>query len=92
MTETYDVPNLDGLVDVNEMWKISQKLNRKGTASKLFPDHPKGYRAATRDLSHYAAHKSTAMQLRLNGEISRAQIYEHICNNIYDNLQDYAKW
>jgi len=58
----------------------------------MFPDRPRGYVAATRSLAHYAYNKSTAMRCRLKGDINAALNYEAICERIYDNLPDYAKW
>lgn len=62
-------------------------------ARVLFPHRPKGYVSATQDLARYASNKAPAIRLRREGEISRAQIYEQICDMIYRDMPEIArKW
>jgi hypothetical protein len=60
-------------------------------AKELFPEQPKGYVQATRDLRNYAWNKATAMACRLEGKIDTAIAYENICDRIYNELPEYAK-
>lgn len=62
------------------------------TAKRLFPTRPRGYVTATVDLSHYACNKAVGINERLKGNIQTAEIYEKICENIYKNLPQYARW
>jgi hypothetical protein len=62
------------------------------TARKLFPTKPRGYVTATVDLSHYASNKAVAINERLKGNIQAAEIYEKICENIYNRLPTFARW
>lgn len=72
-------------------WSLAHDRSH-GTAALIFPEKPKGYVRATKDLAHYAANKATAVRLRLEGKIDRALYYESIAERIYNNLPEYAKW
>lgn len=72
------------------MWTSSRAS--KARALELFPDRPRGYMVATSLLSHYASNKATAMERRLRGDIQVALMYEGICERIYAQLPEYAKW
>lgn len=61
-------------------------------ARTLFPDKPKGYVRATRELAAYAANKGAAMNCRLRGDIVTAMQYEKICERAYDKLPAFARW
>lgn len=85
--------NLDGLTtdpDTLMRWWATHQRGRN--ARELFPSRRAGYRRATADLANYAANKSTAMSCRLRGDISTAEVYEHICERIYRRLPEWARW
>lgn len=85
--------NLDG-IDVDELWALHERLRQHlvTEARRLFPDCPPGYVAAARTLRNYAANKATAMKLRAEGKISAAMTYETICDRLYQELPDFARW
>lgn len=86
--------NLDGFVDADEAWGVYETIRRRPLrcARELFPGRERGYVAATRSLGHYAANKGTAMRCRLRGDIQAALVYEHICEDIYSRLPEFARW
>lgn len=43
-------------------------------------------------LAAYAMAKNCAIELRLKGEIERAQVYERHCEIYYEELPEKAKW
>ena len=61
-------------------------------ARAIFPDRPSGYVSATGTLRGYAANKATAMTCRARGDIHAAQTYETICEMLYAELPEWAKW
>lgn len=85
--------NLDG-IDKDDLWDLHNRLHKHPVieARKLFPCRPRGYVVAARTLSHCAANKATAMGLRLTGKIAEALTYEAICERLYDELPDFARW
>ena len=85
--------NLDG-TDQNDLWGLHKRLQQHPVieARRLFPSRPRGYVAATRTLKNYAANKATAMGLRAEGKITTAITYEAICERLYDELPDFARW
>jgi hypothetical protein len=88
-------PNIDGWsIDPDDITKLARCLETQSrhVGQIMFPDRPKGYVTATRNLAHYAWNKSTAMRCRLIGRITDALIYEEICEKIYARLPDFAKW
>lgn len=94
-TLTGDDLNLDSYIDPQDLWEIWKRTSTVrpiAFARQLFPLAPSGYVRATKNLGHYAANKATAMQCRLRGEIQSALMYEGICDRIYDQLPEYAKW
>lgn len=88
-----DVPNLDSMsrMDVFKFWADNHMGNRK-RAARYFPDQPAGYIKALKNLCHYASNKSAAMLCRESGDITTAQMYENICERIYNSLPPYARW
>jgi len=94
MTLDYSDLNFDSMSidELWEFWKQSNSVRPIALARKLFPDAPKGYVRTAKDLGNYASNKATAMQLRLAGQINSALTYEKICDRIYDELPEYAKW
>lgn len=83
--------NLDCLERV-ELMKFWRDYAGATNAARLFPNKQSGYKRATADLANYAANKATAMLCRERGEVESAQTYEGICDRIYRNLPDFAKW
>lgn len=94
-TLTIEDMNLDGYIDPSDLWEIWKRTNTVrpiAFACQLFPDAPKGFVRVTKDLGNYAANKATAMQCRLRGDINAALMYEGICERIYNDLPEYARW
>lgn len=88
-------PNIDcWSIDHDDITKLAQCLeqNSRRAGRIMFPDRPKGYVAATRNLGHYAWNKATAMQCRSRGDVIGATNYEAICERIYGRLPEFAKW
>ena len=84
--------NLDCMTR-EELWAFWNKHKFARTAKQLFPDRPKGYVVATRNLANYACNKSVAMACRERGDIDAASMYERIADRIYArDLPEYAKW
>ena len=85
--------NLDG-IDSDELWDLHKRLRQRLVveARKLFPDRPEGYVRAARTLKNYAANKATAMTLRADGKIATARTYERICQRLYGDLPEFARW
>jgi hypothetical protein len=52
----------------------------------------KGSKIACKALANYASNKATAMQCRLRGDILGAQMYENICDRIYEGLPQSVRW
>ena len=87
--------NLDDYsCDPADYMALYDKLSRgsRRAATEIFPDKPVGFVRAARDIGHYAANKATAMNLRKLGNVNGAQAYEAICQRIYDNLPEFARW
>ena len=93
-TLTIDDVNLDGMFpdDLWAFWQRTNSVRPIAFARQLFPTSPKGYVRAAKDLGNYAANKATAMKLRADGNIPRALDYENICERIYSQLPEYARW
>ena len=85
--------NLDA-TDKDELWDLHERLRQHlvAEARKLFPDKPQGYVRAARTMKNYAANKATAMGLRLAGKVSTAMTYEAICDRLYKQLPEFARW
>ena len=85
--------NLDG-IDKDELWHLHNLLRQHplAEARRWFPDRPRGYLRAARTLKHYAANKATAMGLRLAGKVADALQYEGICDRLYKQLPEFARW
>lgn len=85
--------NLDSMPadDLMALWDQTNSVRPIKFARELFPNRPKGYLQATRDIGNYAANKATAMQARVRGDIETAMMYENICSRIYKRLPDYAR-
>lgn len=93
---TSNVPNLDAM-DTDELRAFANVHasvigNRAAAALALFPARPAGYVAATRDLGNYAWNALTARNARTMGLIDAALNYERICDTIYQQLPEWARW
>jgi len=94
-----NVPNLD-CMESDDLRSFAVSLTvgiaSHGTpirrAREIFPERPKGYSRAAKDLGNYAWNKLIAMELRRQGRISRAIGYEDICERIYSDLPEFARW
>lgn len=86
--------NLDTM-DQDELWafwSITKGVRPIAGARNAFPERPKGYVTAFKNLGHYAANKATAISLRRCGSIARALTYERIADSIYQELPAFARW
>jgi hypothetical protein len=100
---TFQIPT--GTVDVTEgpvnldcypgdpfaFWAVV-RFQPVRVARTMFPTRPAGYVKATRNLAGYAANVGAAQSCRLAGDIVGAQVYETICQSIYDRLPTFARW
>ena len=85
-------PNLDAQTDdfLWEFWNFARHSTL--LARQLFPGRSKGHVQALGRLAGYAANKATAMRCRERGRIQEALGYESICDRIYDDLPEWARW
>lgn len=61
-------------------------------ALELFPSKDFAFVTVTKHLYEYSKNKLQAINNRLNGKIDTALHFEKLCDDIYQQLQDYAKW
>lgn len=89
-----EAPNLDCLsIDPADYVAFCVKHLLGLNSHELFPDIPKEARdAATSKLAEYARHKGAAMRYRLRGRIALAMANEEICEAIYRELPEFARW
>ena len=73
-------------------WWLEHRSPTQAKCVELFGRAGPGSYRAMRDMANYAANKGAAMKCRLTGDISTAQMYERICDSIYQQLPDYALW
>jgi hypothetical protein len=87
-------PNLDAMTasELMTFWASYRGIRPVTPAQLMFPNNRVGRVKAFHDLQCYASNKATAIQCRQRGDIQTAQIYESICERIYSQLPDYAKW
>jgi len=86
--------NLDAMPE-QDLWELTQSAKHKSTrhcAEVVFPDKPRGFTTAYRQLMTYAELKEQAMRWRRIGKITSAMQNEDQCERIYNRLPDYAKW
>lgn len=88
---TNNVENLDAM-NASDLMMFWHKHQNGRKYKLLFPDGGQGVIRATRDLANYAANKSAAMHVRSQGKIQDAMMYEGICERIYAQLPQFAKW
>jgi hypothetical protein len=87
------VPNLDAMSDreLMDFWLVYRSPSRKD-AEALIGDRRKGYTGLASSLAGYASNKATAITCRERGDIRAAQIYEQICDFIYEKLPEDILW
>jgi hypothetical protein len=75
-------------------WQLTNRMRPIAEARRFFggPPYKHHYVRVFKDLGSYASNKATAMGLRADGQIERAQEYERICERIYQNLPEWARW
>lgn len=84
--------NLDGYAGDPILVWAAVRFQPVKVARVLFPSRPKGYVSATYSIGAYAANLSAARSCRLRGDIRAAMVYETICDGIYNDLPDFARW
>jgi len=86
-----NVPNLDAMEydELMRFWAIHQN-GRKFI--ELFPNGGYDAMKATKELSKYAGGKATAFYSRQEGKIAFAMQYESLCDKIYEQLPEFARW
>lgn len=85
--------NPDAVNDSNELFLASAALSRKTRdAAMLLGVSGKGSHNAVRALSNYCANKGAAVVCRKAGTIDRAQMYEAICERIFNELPAALRW
>ena len=85
--------NLDSYINPDQLQEtaIELDLHPRLYARKYFPGEDHAVKAI-KSLVAYAWNESTAMKLRLEGNINDAMKYESICTRIYNQLPAYAAW
>ena len=86
---TTNIPNLDHSDDLMTFWAHYQ---RGRNYRELFPDGGKGTKRATANLACYASNKHAAIHCREHGDVKNALMYESICDRIYNELPESARW
>ena len=86
--------NLDGATDsdLSTFAQATRGVSPRRAARQLFPNQTRGAVTAVKSLNAYAWNLITARACRLRGDIETAQMYEGICERIYDGLPGFAKW
>lgn len=82
--DTASVPELE---DAYREWTARPRFYGR----IFFPERPKGYVTATRVLGYFAGYNA-AVKCRLAGDIGKAVHWEHKCEDIYNELPDFARW
>lgn len=88
-----NVPNFDGMSE-QELIEFANKYDvcPSDLAADIFPDRPVWYISAAHSLAEYAYHKAHAMNYRKKGQINDALYFEKKCDEIYNQLPEYARW
>lgn len=61
-------------------------------ARELFPTKPNGFVMTTKMLGSLAFLRSSAVKMRLVGDVASARYYEETFERIYNQLPEFAKW
>lgn len=86
------VPNLDAMT-TQELWDFWGTYNRPKRSKAVELVGPrKGFTVLCGKLAGYASNKATAQTCRLKGDIAAAQVYESICERIYEELPEDCRW
>jgi hypothetical protein len=87
-------PNLDGMTDTDlHMFAAATRgVAPRTAARRLFPHERRGATTAVKRLNAYAWNLITARACRLRGDVATALQYERICERIYSELPDWARW
>ena len=88
---TSNVPNLDDDITMDYMRFWARHRDGRHYRA-LFPAGGRGTKRATADLAAYASNRHAARYCRLRGDIVGAQVYEIICDRIYNRLPTWARW
>lgn len=88
-----NIPNFDAM-DKDELMTFWFKYAHatRVQAEDLVGDRRKGFTVIAKQVANYAANKGAAVSCRLKGDIVGAQIYESICDSIYDSLPADLRW
>ncbi len=88
-----NIPNFDGMTP-ESLWSFYWRYSRCSwkDAETLLGGKPEGYTVIVERLAAYACNKAVAMKCRLDGDITAADIYEMICDDIYLRLPENCKW
>lgn len=86
------ITNLPKL-STNDLRAFAVKHNGGANHEELFGTRVlDGVRNATHDLANYAWNMTAARACRERGAISQSQMYENICDHIYNGLPVWARW
>ena len=91
----HNVPNLDAMPEseLRAFWGKYHVASKKVAAELVGEEMlPKAAKTAAAILANYAINKACAVSLRLEGEISRAQAYEHACDLHYERIPSDLRW
>lgn len=80
--------NFDALDILDVLAIANMRLSDLASKLGISPRH----KVVPRLVHHYAWNKYTAMRLRLEGNIKKAQQYEAICENIYRQIPPKYRW
>ena len=85
--------NLDGMdkSDLHHFIAATRGMNKTRAAGRMFKGLPRASKVV-HDLNNYAWTKLIAMNCREIGKIDKALSYEGICERIYNDLPEYARW
>lgn len=87
-----NIPNLDHEMTADELMAFWMRHQRGRKHRELIPDGGRGSKRTVADLANYASNKATAMRCRDKGMIETARQYEDICERIYNELPQSARW
>lgn len=89
----YDLSQLDSL-DISDLHNfcVEHQHVTRAQATAFFPDKPKGYVRAAKDVVNYAWNRYTGMLLRLEGDVDTAFTFERISETIYADLPKFARF
>ena len=88
------IPNLDAMEpeDLMKFWMKYQNIGRRKDCEELIGDRRPKFTVIAANLGAYAANKAAAISCRENGNIRGAEVYEKICELIYEKLPLDCRW